>query len=110
MPCARFLSAGGVEMITQPRTLMGLTAIIGALLLVAPAAGAAEPTLSDIAGCNQQAAQKTGASALPAPPGARGPDVAQRAPDHSPQPREPPARGGIPVAGPPGPHPEPPPP
>jgi len=89
-------------MITQPRTRMGLIAIIGALLLVAPAAGAAEPTLSDIAGCNQQAAQKTGASALPAPPGARGPDVAQRAPDDSRQPRELPAQGGIPVAGAPG--------
>jgi len=89
-------------MITLPRTLMGLIAIIGALLLMASAAGAAEPTLSDIAGCNQQAAQKTGASALPAPPGARGPDVAQRAPDDSRQPRELPAQGGVPVAGAPG--------
>jgi hypothetical protein len=89
-------------MITLPRTLMGLIATIGALLLMAPAAGAAEPTLSDIAGCNQQAAQTTGASALPAPPGARGPDVAQRAPDDNRQPRELPAQGGIPVAGAPG--------
>ena len=89
-------------MITLPRTLTGLIAIIGALLLMAPTAGAAEPTLSDIAGCNQQAAQKTGASALPAPPGARGPEVAQRAPDDSRQPRELPAQGGVPVAGAPG--------
>jgi hypothetical protein len=95
-------------MITLPRTLMGLIAMIGALLLMAPIAGAAEPTLSDIAGCNQQAAQKTGASALPAPPGARGPDVAKRAPDDSRQPRELPARGGIPVAGAPGASPKPP--
>jgi len=85
-------------MITLPRTLTGLIAIIGALLLMAPTAGAAEPTLSDIAGCNQQAAQKTGASALPAPPGARGPEVPQRAPDDSRQPRELPAQGGVPVA------------
>ena len=89
-------------MITLKRTLAGLIAIIGALLLMAPPAGAAEPTLSDIAGCNQQAAQKTGASALPAPPGARGPDVAQRAPDDSRQPRELPAQGGAPAAGAPG--------
>ena len=89
-------------MITLPRTLMGSIAMMGVLLLMAPAAGAAEPTLSDIAGCNQQAAQKTGASALPAPPGARGPGVAQRAPDDSRQPRELPAQGGVPVAGAPG--------
>src|SRR6266478_8017448 len=102
MPCARLSSAGGVEMVTLPRTLTGLIAMLAALLLMAPAAGAAEPTLSDIAGCNQQAAQKTGASALPAPPGARGPDVAQRAPDDSRQPRELPAQGSVPVAGAPG--------
>jgi hypothetical protein len=68
--------------------------MLAALLLMAPAAGAAEPTLSDIAGCNEQAAQKTGASALPAPPGARGPEVARRAPDDSRQPRELPAMPG----------------
>src|SRR5258708_5621632 len=34
---------GGVEMITLPRTLMGLIAIIGALLIMPPIAGAAEP-------------------------------------------------------------------
>ena len=68
--------------------------MLAALLLMAPAAGAAEPTLSDIAGCNEQAAQKTGASALPAPPGARGPEVARRAPDDSRQPRELPATPG----------------
>ena len=75
---------------------------IGAALPVATAAFAAEPTLSDIAGCNQQAAQKTGASALPAPPGAPGRELAQRAPDGSREPRELPAHGGIPVAGAPG--------
>jgi hypothetical protein len=48
-----------------------------AVVLPATVAVAAEPTLSDIAGCNQQAAQKTGASALPAPPGAPGRDLAR---------------------------------
>jgi hypothetical protein len=73
-----------------------------AALLPAATAGAAEPTLSDIAGCNQQAAQRTGASALPAPPGAPGPELAKRAPDGTREPRELPARGGVPVAGAPG--------
>ena len=77
-------------------------AILAALLPAATTAVAAEPTLSDIAGCNQQAAQKTGASALPAPPGAPGRELAQRAPDGSREPRELPAHGGIPVAGAPG--------
>ena len=75
---------------------------IVAALMPATIAVAAEPTLSDIAGCNQQAAQKTGASALPAPPGAPGRELAQRAPDGSREPRELPAHGGIPVAGAPG--------
>lgn len=73
-----------------------------AVVLPATVVVAAEPTLSDIAGCNQQAAQKTGASALPAPPGAPGRDLAKRAPDGSREPRELPAHGGIPVAGAPG--------
>jgi hypothetical protein len=75
---------------------------IVAALLPATLVVAAEPTLSDIAGCNQQAAQKTGANALPAPPGAPGRELAQRAPDGSREPRELPAHGGIPVAGAPG--------
>ena len=88
-------------MITLGRMRVTVIAI-AALLPAATAVGAAEPTLSDIAGCNQQAAEKTGASALPAPPGALGPEVAKRAPDGSREPQELPARGGIPVAGAPG--------
>jgi hypothetical protein len=85
-------------MITFGRTCTALVAMIAALLSAA-SAGAAEPTLSDIAGCNQEAARRTGASALPAPPGAPGPEIAKRAPDGSREPRELPAHGGVPVAG-----------
>lgn len=47
------------------RTL-GATALAAALVLPFGAnARAAEPTLTDIAGCNEEAAAKTGASALP---------------------------------------------
>ena len=74
-------------------------AMIAALLTVVRA-GAAELTLTDIASCNQEAARRTGASALPAPPGAPGPEIAQRAPDNNREPRELPAHGGVPVAGP----------
>jgi hypothetical protein len=88
-------------MITFGRTCMAFVAILAALLPAA-SAGAAGPTLSDIASCNQEAARRTGASALPAPPGAPGPEIAKRAPDNSREPRELPARGGIPVAGAPG--------
>ena len=90
-----------LRMITLRRTRVILVAL-GGLLPAATALGAAEPTLSDIAGCNQQAAEKTGASALPAPPGARGPEVARRAADNKREPRELPAHGGSPVAGAPG--------
>ena len=76
-----------------------MTLAIAVLLPLASLAAAAEPTLSDVAGCNQQASQKTGASALPRPPGAPGPDLAKRAPDGSREPRELPAHGGVPVAG-----------
>lgn len=86
-------------MITLGRTRMIIVAIVAALLSTAGAVGAAEPTLSDVAGCNQQAAQVTGASALPAPPGAPGAEIAKRSPDDSREPRELPAHGGIPVAG-----------
>ena len=61
-------------MITLRRSGVALVAIVAVVLPTAAAVGAAEPTLSDIASCNQQAAQKTGASALP-------------------------AQGGVPVAG-----------
>jgi len=48
------------------RTAIALTVAIMALTLAVPAAQAApEPTLSDVAGCNEQAAQITGGSALP---------------------------------------------
>jgi hypothetical protein len=49
--------------------------------------------------CNQQAAQQTGANALPAPPGAPGTEVTQRTPDGTREPRELSAHGGVPVAG-----------
>jgi hypothetical protein len=88
-------------MITLGRTCTALIATLAALL-PATSVGAAEPTLSDVAGCNQEAARRTGASALPAPPGAPGPDLAKRAPDNSREPRELPAHGGVPVAGAPG--------
>ena|SRR5215813_9201586 len=73
-------------------------AMIAALLPVV-SVSAAEPTLTDIASCNQEAARRTGASALPAPPGAPGPEIAKRAPDNRREPRELPAHGGVPVAG-----------
>src|SRR5436309_7361010 len=87
------------EMITLGPRRVALIAIVAALLPAAAVVGAAEPTLSDVAGCNQQAAQKTGASALPAPPGAPGREIAKRAPDDRRDARELPARGGIPAAG-----------
>ena len=43
--------------------------VAGGALLWATAAGAATPTLTDIAACNEEAAARTSASALPAPPG-----------------------------------------
>jgi len=87
-------------MITLRRTSLALVALLA--LPAATALGAADPTLSDIAGCNKQAAEKTGASVAPPPPGARSPQTAARAPDGSREPRELPAHGGIPVAGAPG--------
>lgn len=48
-----------------------------AIALASPALAQREPTLSDIAGCNEQAASRTGASALPHP-GPRTPEAAQR--------------------------------
>ena len=47
------------------RTLSTLAVLVVAL--AQPALAQREPTLSDIAGCNEQAASRTGASALPHP-------------------------------------------
>jgi hypothetical protein len=88
-------------MATFGRRCTAFVAMIAALV-PALSVGAVEPTLTDIAGCNQEAARRTGASALPAPPGAPGPEIAKRAPDSSREPRELPAHGGVPVAGAPG--------
>ena len=57
---------------------------VGALAALAvatatPAHAQREPTLSDIAGCNEQAASRTGASALPHP-GSRGTEASPRGP------------------------------
>jgi hypothetical protein len=71
---------------------------LAVVALTSSSALAADPTLSDIAACNDAAAAKTGASALPHP-GRRGPETAARVPDGGQQPRELPAHGGIPVAG-----------
>ena len=56
-----------------------LSAATLALALSGLPALAAEPTLSDIAGCNEQAAAKTAASALPHP-GSRTPETVHRNP------------------------------
>jgi hypothetical protein len=50
-----------------------------AVATASPALAQREPTLSDIAGCNEQAAARTSASALPHP-GARTPDAQRAAP------------------------------
>jgi hypothetical protein len=54
------------------------TVAVLALTATSPAFAQREPTLSDIAGCNEQAASRTGASALPHP-GSRTPESVQRA-------------------------------
>src|SRR2546425_10329070 len=92
--------AEAFEMITLRRTPLALVAVLA--LPAAAALGAADRPMSDTAGCNKQAAEKTGASVAPPPPGARSPQTAARAPDGSREPRELPAHGGIPVAGAPG--------
>jgi len=46
-----------------------LVAMIAALVTTSGVARAVEPTLSDVATCNEQAAQRTTGSALPAPRG-----------------------------------------
>jgi hypothetical protein len=55
-----------------------------AVATVAPALAQREPTLSDIAGCNDQAATRTGASALPHP-GSGTTEAAQRGPSPTPR-------------------------
>jgi hypothetical protein len=47
------------------RTLSTVAVLV--VTVTAPALAQREPTLSDIAGCNEQAASRTGASALPHP-------------------------------------------
>lgn len=64
------------------RTVSTLAAL--AVVTVAPALAQREPTLSDIAGCNEQAASRTGASALPHP-GSRPTEAAQRGPSATPR-------------------------
>lgn len=64
------------------RTVSTLAAL--AVATVAPALAQREPTLSDIAGCNEQAAVRTGASALPHP-GSRSTEVGRRDPSAAPR-------------------------
>ncbi|HEY7521171.1 MAG TPA: hypothetical protein VIE36_23015 [Methylomirabilota bacterium] len=64
------------------RTIAMLTALT--LGTVAPALAQKEPTLSDIAACNEQAAARTGSSALPHP-GSRSTEAARRAPGAPPR-------------------------
>jgi hypothetical protein len=64
------------------RTVSTLAALTVAT--VTPAFAQREPTLSDIAGCNEQAASRTGASALPHP-GSRATEAAQRGPSAAPR-------------------------
>src|SRR4051812_24491797 len=66
---------GGMTM-TFVRTLS--TVAMLALAAASPALAQREPNLSDIAGCNEQAAARTAASALPHP-GSRTPESVQRA-------------------------------
>jgi|SRR5690242_4443263 len=56
-------------MITLRTRNIVLIAIIAALVTTSSVARAVEPTLSDVATCNEQAAQRTTGSALPAPRG-----------------------------------------
>lgn len=59
-------------------------AAVLAIAVASPALAQREPTLSDIAGCNEQAAARTGASALPHP-GSRSTEAAQRGPTATPR-------------------------
>ena len=67
------------------RIVLTLSAVaVLAIGAASPALAQREPTLSDIAGCNEQAATRTGASALPNP-GSGSSEVAQRAPSAPPR-------------------------
>ena len=70
---------------TLTRTRM-ISIVFGMAVLSAPglATAAAEPTLSDIAGCNEEAAARTSASAMPHP-GSRSPDTITPAPPAGPR-------------------------
>lgn len=72
------------------KTIMAVTAV----LLSSSVTFAAEPTLTDIASCNEQAAAKTSASALPHP--GRTPGPIDTPPDST-RPREQGARPGLPL-------------
>jgi hypothetical protein len=65
-------------------TIRTLPAALALGLAATTALAAPEPTLSDIAGCNEQAASRTGASALPHP-GWRTPGPVDRNPSISPR-------------------------
>jgi hypothetical protein len=66
-------------------TALRMISLAVALGVVSSTAHAApEPTLSDIAGCNEYAATKTGASALPHP-GSRTPETVHRDPSTAPR-------------------------
>ena len=64
-------------------TVAALTTALAAAT-VTPALAQREPTFSDIAGCNDQAAARTGASALPHP-GSRSTETGQRGPSAVPR-------------------------
>jgi hypothetical protein len=73
-----------MEAVMSMRTLVGVAAIALTLPLGVSSAGAApEPTLTDVAACNEQAAGRTGGSAMPHP-GTTPPEAARPAP--APQP------------------------
>lgn len=72
------------------KTIVAVTAV----LLSSTAALAAAPTLTDIAACNEQAAAKTSASALPHP--GRTPGPIDTPPDST-RPREQGTRPGLPL-------------
>ena len=54
-------------MITLRPKVAAFVAMVAALAAWGDIAGAAEPTLSDVAACNEEATQRTTASALPGP-------------------------------------------
>lgn len=63
---------------------MRMLMVTGVVLFSAGVAAAQQPTLSDIAACNEQAAAKTAPSALPGPdPRPRTPERAREAPPPS---------------------------